>query len=151
MKKVLFVCLGNICRSPLAEAIFAHKVSRNEWQADSAGTGAYHIGSDPDRRSMQVARHHGVPIAHKARQFHVEDFARFDYIIAMDRQNYRDILSLTSQPVDNVYLMRDFDDHANGDKDVPDPYYGGDDGFQLVYEMLDRSIDKLVAHIQKHQ
>ncbi len=149
MKKVLFVCLGNICRSPLAEAIFAHKSQKNKLEADSAGTGAYHIGADPDRRSVAVAEKYNIPIAHKARQFEAEDFERFDYVIAMDRDNRRDMLSLIDGEANNLYLMREFDDLAGGDQDVPDPYYGGDDGFELVYEMLDRSIDNLILHIEK--
>lgn len=151
MTKVLFVCLGNICRSPLGEAIFNHKVQGLEMEADSAGTAAYHIGKNPDHRSIDVARANGVPISHKARKFVAEDFDRFDYILAMDRDNYRDMKSLATGSAENLYLLRDFDPEANGDLDVPDPYYGGYDGFENVFQMVSRSVDRLIAHIESQK
>lgn len=149
MKNVLFVCLGNICRSPLGEAIFNHKAANLDMKADSAGTAAYHVGEQPDRRSIQVANNHGVPIQHRARKFMAEDFERFDYVIAMDRQNYDDMRSLVNSDCENLYLLREFDPHANGDLDVPDPYYGGIDGFEKVFQMVDRSVGQLINHIRK--
>ncbi|PIB36553.1 hypothetical protein BFP72_14660 [Reichenbachiella sp. 5M10] len=151
MKKVLFVCLGNICRSPLAEAIFNHHTRSLEIQADSAGTAAYHVGEQPDPRSIQVAQSNGVPIQHKARQFRAQDFETFDYVIAMDHSNYQSMKAIAPGEVENLYMLREFDPEGNGEMDVPDPYYGGDDGFVLIYEMISRSMDHLVAHIQSSQ
>ncbi|MEO9967548.1 MAG: low molecular weight protein-tyrosine-phosphatase [Reichenbachiella sp.] len=150
MKKILFVCLGNICRSPLGEAIFNHKASMMglDMVADSAGTAAYHVGEQPDHRSIEVARVHGVPINHKARKLIVEDFDRFDYILAMDGQNFQDMKSLTTGNTDHLFLLREFDQDANGKQDVPDPYYGGYDGFENVFQMVSRSIDQLIVHIE---
>ena len=149
MKKVLFVCLGNICRSPLAEAVFNHKCRNNNLEADSAGTGAYHIGADPDPRSVSVATKNGIPIDHKARQFQNKDFDEFDFVIAMDQQNKLDMIDVASEAPDNLFLMRDFDESAAGDLDVPDPYYGGNQGFDVVFEMVSRSIDNLIKFIEE--
>lgn len=150
MKKVLFVCLGNICRSPLGEAVFNFKAGSLDLIADSAGTAAYHVGETPDHRSIEVARQYGVPISHKARKFIVEDFDRFDYIMAMDRKNYEDIEALANETVDHLYMLRAFDSEADGDLDVPDPYYGGYDGFENVFQMVSRSVDGLLDHIQSN-
>lgn len=148
MKKVLFVCLGNICRSPLGEAIFNHKVGGLQMKADSAGTAAYHVGENPDYRSIAVAEQHGVPISHKARKFVAEDFERFDYVLAMDKNNYEDMKALASGPTDNLFLLREFDPEANGNLDVPDPYYGGPEGFEKVFQMVSRSVDELIRFIE---
>ncbi|WP_456460857.1 low molecular weight protein-tyrosine-phosphatase [Reichenbachiella sp.] len=148
MKKVLFVCLGNICRSPLGEAVFNYKTSALDMDADSAGTAAYHVGENPDHRSIEVARKHGVPISHKARKFVAEDFDRFDYVIAMDEQNYNDMKALANGSTEHLYLLREFDPDSNGDLNVPDPYYGGIDGFEKVFQMVSRSVDGLINHIQ---
>ena len=153
MIKVLFVCLGNICRSPLAEAIFDHQVKarglENSFSSDSCGTGGYHIGADPDHRSQQVAQKYGVPMKHAARKFSSSDFQEFDYIIPMDQQNYDDIVSATGRSHPGLMLMRKFDPETEGSADVPDPYYGGQDGFEKVYQMLERSNNEFLDFLVK--
>ncbi len=153
MKKILFVCLGNICRSPLAEAIFKHKVSEKEldhfYQGDSCGTASYHIGNSPDSRTIKNSLKNGVPISHAARQLADYDLAHYDLIVAMDQSNYDNILTLPSagSNQNKIKLMRDFDPHGPGN--VPDPYYGGDDDFQEVFDILNRSIDHLLETFSK--
>lgn len=152
MINVLFVCLGNICRSPLAEAVFKHKVIErglaDKVKADSAGTSNYHIGDDPDHRTIKVCVNHGIEIKHKGRQFHYSDREKFDYILAMDSSNHRNIIHEMADKHDGLYLMRDFDPKAKG-ADVPDPYYGGPDGFEEVYRILDRSLDEFLDFLMK--
>lgn len=155
MIKVLFVCLGNICRSPLAEAIFNHKLKHQNWsqlfKVDSCGTGDYHIGDQPDKRTVQVSRNNGVEIKHACRQLIPDDLVYFDYIIAMDKSNYFNILRLSNSEVLNtkVKMMRDFDIEHPG-AEVPDPYYGGEKEFQEVFDILDRSLDEFLTHLKKH-
>lgn len=154
MIKIIFVCLGNICRSPLAEAIFQDKVNKKGLQdkisCDSAGTASYHIGEDPDSRSIEVSVKHGVPIQHKGKQFHHSDGNSFDYIMAMDQSNHRNIIHELGYKHDGLFLMRDFDPQGEGEE-VPDPYYGGKDGFEHVFQILDRSTEKFLNFIiDKH-
>jgi len=154
MTKVLFVCLGNICRSPLAEGIFNHLIQKHnlsgEISCDSAGTSGWHLGEPPDERSVEVAQRHDIELEHLGRQFTTMDFQVFDYIIAMDRQNYSDIIATPGyedfDPA-RVLLMRAFDE-LHPDEDVPDPYFGGNEGFDKVYEMLYRSCERLLGHVQ---
>lgn len=158
MIKVLFVCLGNICRSPLAEAIFNHQIQElnlpHKFKSDSCGTSDYHIGELPDERSIKCANGHGIKISHRGRQLSHADIRDFDYIIAMDKSNRSNIYKLMdtyNQSHDQIHLMRDFQPNAESDE-VPDPYYGGEDGFEKVYEILDESIKELIAKLQKeHQ
>lgn len=152
MKKVLFVCLGNICRSPLAEALFRKHVEDNGLEegfvCDSCGTADYHIGNSPDHRSVENARQNGLQYTHKGRQLSDRDFEEFDYIIAMDDSNLAKIQQLNYNGHSNIVKMRDFDTVDNG-SDVPDPYFGGASGFQNVFEILDRSTSNLLEEISK--
>ena len=153
MVKILFVCLGNICRSPLAEGVFKEKVRKEGLEKKvavvSAGTSGWHIGEPPDPRSIEVARTNGIVLDSKGRKAISEDFETFDYIIAMDKSNFLNLKNLPGSNYEGaakLFLMRDFDDLGKG-KDVPDPYYGGDDGFTKVFEMLDRSCQNLLDEI----
>jgi len=138
------VCLGNICRSPLAEGIMRSKLGK-EYFVDSAGTGSWHVGQAPDKRSIAVAKKYGIEISHlRARQFQVKDFDEFDYILAMDSSNYRDILSLARSEEDRMKVRL-----ILHDQDVPDPYYGGEDGFELVYQLLDEAVDDFIENTLK--
>jgi protein-tyrosine phosphatase len=149
---VLFVCLGNICRSPLAEGIFTHMVNErgldDRFTIDSCGTGGWHVGNPPDPRSVLVASTHGIDLTTlRARQFdETNDPETFDLLIPMDKQNHRDIVKLGTPP-EKAKLMRAFDPETPHGPDVPDPYYGGDDGFEKVYQMLVRSCEGLLDSI----
>jgi protein-tyrosine phosphatase len=152
--RVLFVCLGNICRSPLAEAIFRDKLKSSGldqlFEADSCGTGNYHIGSQPDPRTVSNAKKNNLPIDHCARQLSEKDLADFDYILAMDASNLKNIMRLPNakEYTKKISLLRDVDPAAKG-AEVPDPYFGGEDGFQEVYELLDRTLDILIARLSQ--
>lgn len=152
---VLFVCLGNICRSPLAEGIFRDKVKKagleDEFLIDSSGTAAFHIGEHPDPRSRANAVENGIYLKHQARQFVTSDFEQFDYILPMDDSNYSNVKKLEpGSSTAQVSLMREFDAQGNG-QDVPDPYYGGKRGFQGVFEILDRSTEALLQSIRRER
>lgn len=150
--RLLFVCLGNICRSPSAENIMNHLLQQRQLSdrvvCDSAGTASYHVGSPPDRRMAQAAKAQGIVLVGQARQFDPADFDRFDYILAMDRQNYRDIVALDpdGQHRDRVRLMCDFASH-HPDQEVPDPYYGGSEGFNYVISLLQDACEGLLDHL----
>lgn len=150
MKKVLFVCLGNICRSPLAEAVFADLVRKkglkNKLETDSCGTAAYHVGDNPDPRTIDVATKHKIPVNHVGRQLHSSDFSSFDFIVAMDKSNYQNIAAINSAS-NKIHLMRDFDSVGKG-LDVPDPYYGADDGFEEVFQIVNRCSPNLLKFVQ---
>ncbi|ARV07919.1 protein-tyrosine-phosphatase [Polaribacter sp. SA4-10] len=141
MIKVLMVCLGNICRSPLAEGILQSKVDSTKIVVDSAGTAAYHVGNLPDERAIEVARNYGINITgQSARKFTVIDFDTFDFIYAMDDSNYQNILSLArnSRDEEKVQLILKVS-NSTEKLNVPDPYYGGKGGFENVYKMLDEA------------
>jgi len=141
MIKVLFVCLGNICRSPLAEGVFEKLLNKHALQSkfkiDSAGTASYHIGSLADERSRAIALKNNIKLIHRARAFVVNDFDAFDLIVAMDENNRADINAI--RPIGNqtpVLLMRFFETQNNGNLNVPDPYYGNEKDFEMVYQLL---------------
>lgn len=143
------VCLGNICRSPLAEGILKSKIDSNNVYVDSAGTGHWHIGKKPDLRSIEVAKKHQLDITdQRARQFSKQDFDDFDYIFVMDNSNKKDILSIARNDSDKekIHLILN-EIFPNENMDVPDPYYGGSEGFQNVYRMLDLSCDSIANRL----
>ncbi|WP_422861426.1 low molecular weight protein-tyrosine-phosphatase [Flagellimonas sp. W118] len=136
--KVLMVCLGNICRSPLAEGILKSKVDPSQVFVDSAGTAGYHVGNPPDERSIAVANKYGIDIStQKCRKFSKTDFRDFDYIYAMDKSNFSNIIKLANGKVDERKVKLLLDEVDLGLSEVPDPYYGGEDGFEKVYQMVD--------------
>jgi len=146
---VLFVCLGNICRSPMAEAVLAHLISErgetNSWSIDSAGTGAWHIGKSPDPRTLAVCQANGIAIEHRGRQIAAADFIRFDYILAMDRANFADLDRL--RPPHATAVMRLFGEFDPlGEGDVPDPYHDDLAMFHVVYAQVDRVCRAMLAH-----
>ncbi len=151
VRSILFVCLGNICRSPLAEGVFRAVLAERGMEAafavDSAGTGGWHAGSAPDPRSVAVAMHHGIDITgQKARKVTLADFDDYDLILGMDRSNVDDLRRLA--PAESTGRIELFLGLATGRmKDVPDPYYGGDDGFLDVYRMIREASEALVERL----
>ena len=151
--KILMVCLGNICRSPLAEGILASKLPKDKFEVDSAGTGNWHVGKQPDSRSIATAKKNGLDISsQKGKHFTPQHFEEFDYIYVMDGSNYDDVLFLAKTDDHKKKVSRILDELFPGDNvDVPDPYYGLQNGFDMVYEMLDEATDLLAKKlIEKH-
>ncbi|MFI0492150.1 low molecular weight protein-tyrosine-phosphatase [Flavobacterium sp.] len=152
--KILMVCLGNICRSPLAEGILASKLSKKKFTVDSAGTGSWHIGHKPDERSIATAKRNGINISNqKGRQFSTTDFDTFDYIYVMDKSNYENVIELakTKEQEKKVDLILN-ELFPNENVDVPDPYYGSVDGFDHAYKMLDEACEIIAKKlIEKHR
>ena len=149
-RKILFVCLGNICRSPLADGILRRKVVENKlnFEVDSCGTAAYHVGEKPDPRMIQTAKNRGTDISFlRARQFSKTDFDYFDSIFVMDKENYKNIIALTtneSQKEKVKLILNEI--NPNNNDEVPDPYYGGQEEFEHVYDLLDLATDKILGH-----
>ena len=140
------VCLGNICRSPIAEGILKHKTKNLDVVVDSAGTASYHIGNLPDSRSIEIANKNGIDLTdQRARQFSEKDFDNFDKIYAMDTHNYANIISLarTQSDREKVDVILNELNPESYDS-VPDPYYGDGNGFHIVYDMLDKACDRIV-------
>ena len=154
--RLCFVCLGNICRSPTAEGIMRSLLEEAGLEeiveVDSAGTGADHVGEEPDPRTHEAAAENGVSLAGSARQFEIEDFDEFEYVLAMDGENRDELSSLApdEEAEEKIFLVRDFESNARRDQDVPDPYYGGSDGFEKTFQILDRACRGLLEHLVAH-
>lgn len=155
---VLFVCLGNICRSPLAEAVFRQAVVdeglESRFRIDSAGTSGYHDGEPPDSRTTAVAARRGVEVSGTSRQVAEADVEAFDYLVAMDADNLRKVERLIENAgigggAPDAFLLREFDPEAGGDLEVPDPYFGGPDGFDNVHDLVERSARGLLEHLKQ--
>ncbi len=143
------VCLGNICRSPLAEGILKSKLDSSKFTVESAGTGGWHIGELPDERSIKVAEKFGIDITdQRGRKFSAYDFERYDHIFVMDNSNYRDVVQManTSEEKSKVQLILD-EIFPGENVDVPDPYYGGKEGFENVFKMLDEACESIAARL----
>jgi protein-tyrosine phosphatase len=153
--RVCFVCLGNICRSPTAEAVMRHLVRAAGLEArvaiESAGTGDWHVGEPRDARSRAVGAARGIPLSGAARQFTSADFARFDHVVAMDRANRAELLKLARAEADaaKVRLLRSFEPGAPPDADVPDPYHGGASGFEQVFDLCEAACRGLIEHLRR--
>lgn len=152
--KVLFVCMGNICRSPLAEGVFKQHIAElniaDKFLVDSAGTASYHIGDCPDCRAIDVAKDLGVNLDHSARKFEKKDFANFDYIMVMDHLNHEAVLELSENDLDQekVFLFRTFDSESTDFYNVPDPYYGSEDDFIEVGQIVSRASRGFIKFLQ---
>lgn len=152
MLELCFVCLGNICRSPTAEGVMLHLLQQrglsDHVRVDSAGTAAYHVGNGADSRSIRHAQKRGIALPSRARQFKAGDFERFDYVLAMDSQNLVNLLSLSQgRHDDKLHLLRDFDPDSPPGSSVPDPYYGGEQGFEEVLDLCFSSCEGLIDHL----
>ncbi|HEY8923168.1 MAG TPA: low molecular weight protein-tyrosine-phosphatase [Polyangia bacterium] len=153
--RICFVCLGNICRSPTAEAVMRHLVAREHLEdrilIESAGTGDWHVGELRDRRSREVGERRGIPLAGRARQFVAADFARFDWVLAMDGQNLSTLREMAPDEAARakVRLLRSFDPASPPDSAVPDPYYGGAEGFDQVFDICLAACEGLLAHLRQ--
>ena len=154
---VLFVCLGNICRSPAAEALFIKETKvrgiEDRFLVDSAGTGSWHVGKKADSRMRLAAKDRGVNITSKARQISKNDFQQFRYILTMDESNYKNVISLkNSEPISDNCQVRKIQEFANSfyEKEVPDPYFGGEEGFDYVLDLLIDSTGGFLDHIFKN-
>ena len=149
--KILMVCLGNICRSPLADGLLRKKIAENKLdiEVDSAGTSAYHAGNTPDERTIENALRHNLDLSKlRARQFKKEDFQEFDLIYAMDRMNYYNVLELADSDEDREkvkLILAELPDESLNE--VPDPYYSGEQGFEKVYQLLDAATDAIVENL----
>lgn len=141
--KILMVCLGNICRSPLAEGILRSKLDSN-FIIDSAGTGGWHAGESPDKRSIETAKQYNIDISNqRARKFSIADFDLFDYIYVMDKSNYKDVINLAPDEAAKAKVAL----ILGNSKEVPDPYYGGQEGFENVYYLLDQACEEIAKNL----
>lgn len=152
--KICFVCLGNICRSPTAEGVFQHLINNrgleDYFEVDSAGTSAYHIGESANSKSQRTAQKHGITLNSRARQFKASELEYFDLVLAMDNENLNNVRQMANgNPKAKIGRMRDFDPKP-GDGEVPDPYYGGPEGFENVFQIVKRSCEQLLDELEKH-
>lgn len=149
---ILMICLGNICRSPLAEGLMRSKLDITKYTVDSAGTSSNHKGQAPDKRSIHVAKKNGLDISQQSsRQLVKEDFQKFDYLYVMDQSNYENVISLASNHLEKKKVFKILDIAFPNEKlDVPDPYYGGEQGFENVYRMLDIATSAIAAQLEQH-
>ena len=149
--KILMVCLGNICRSPLAEGLLKSKLDSKDFQIDSAGTGPWHVGNPPDPRSVEVANKNGLDITmQRGIQFKPDFFDTYDHIFVMDQYNYNDVIEQARNQHDKDKVQMILDEIFPGERvDVPDPYNGGSNGFDNVYAMLNEATDKIAKRLQK--
>lgn len=153
MVKVLFVCLGNICRSPTAEGVFRQSLIREQleaWvQVDSAGTHAYHVGSPPDSRAREAALRRGIDLSGiRGRRAEQEDFDQFDYILAMDRENYDNLLAISGDRSHKIDVFMNYSTRFDA-SEVPDPYYGGPNGFERVLDMIEDASEGLLRELRR--
>jgi protein-tyrosine phosphatase len=152
--RLLFVCMGNICRSPTAEGVMRHLLREqgleDEIELDSAGTGAWHVGNPPDRRATAAARARGIVLEGQARQVRPSDFEAFDLLLVADRENLADLRAIAPDEAARakVRLLRSYDPASDGDLDVPDPYYGGPDGFEDVLDLVEAACRGLLAELR---
>lgn len=155
MIRVLFVCLGNICRSPTAEGVFRSVVERaglaTRIEIDSAGTHAYHVGKPPDLRAQEAARRRGIDLSGlRGRRATPVDLERFDYVLAMDEENLRNLMAIAPpEHAGKIRLFLEFAPHRP-EREVPDPYYGGEAGFERVLDMIEEAAEGLLAHLRRH-
>jgi protein-tyrosine phosphatase len=155
MVRLCFVCLGNICRSPTAEAVMLDLVNKaglgSSIEVDSAGTAGYHAGERPDARAAAAASRRGIELRSRARQFRAKDYDRFDYVLAMDQSNFDDLAELagSASAREKLHLLRSFDPKSPRGAGVPDPYYGGDDGFEQVLDICTAACSGLLARVKK--
>lgn len=154
-RAIMFVCQGNVCRSPLAQALFEHMVERRglqkRYKADSTGVSSYHVGENADPRMRETAARHGVSVRHRARAVTRRDLAGHDLILAMDRDNFA-ILQRMAQDDEQrarIRMFREFDPQPDADHDVPDPWYGGMDGFETVYQIVERTCAALLDELEE--
>jgi len=151
---VCFVCHGNICRSPLAQGVMESLVKQEGLEKSilisSAGVSGWHVGEPPDERMQDTAQKHGVSLNSRARHFQAHDFKQMDMVLAMDHRNLETLKAMRplTEIRDKLFLFRSFDPENNGDLEVPDPYYGGDRGFELVYEMVERACPKILEQLK---
>ena len=157
MKKIMFVCLGNICRSSLAETVLQKIIDDNDQSEnfiiDSSGTSSAHAGGDPDLRMQKVALSKGFQMTHRAKQLKQSDLEKFDLIFAMDEKNYQDILRLADSPLikKKVHMFREFDPQVSSSDSVPDPYYGGKEGFEDVFQIISRTSQNIFDKIMSKE